>query len=139
MDVNRVAIPQPQVQMPAPAPVPVGNGAGLDAPAPVEVQSAAAVVQIQSQEPARSPVGTGAASERDSGELLQLAVREVNTIMASHGRHLNIRMHEATGRRIVAVYDSASNEVVREIPPESVLDAHASMLELAGLFMDTRG
>ena len=32
-----------------------------------------------------------------------------------------------------------TNEAVREIPPQRVLDAHASLLELAGLFMDTRG
>jgi flagellar protein FlaG len=59
--------------------------------------------------------------------------------MAAHSRHLGIRHHDATNRLIVAVYNSVTNEVVREIPPESVLDAHANLMEIAGLFINTRG
>jgi len=39
----------------------------------------------------------------------------------------------------VTVYNSDTNEVVREIPPDRVLDVHANVMEMAGLFMDTRG
>jgi flagellar protein FlaG len=63
----------------------------------------------------------------------------VNASIASYRRHLDIRVHEATGQRMVRVYNSETNDVVREIPSEQVLDAHAHLLELAGLFMDTRG
>jgi uncharacterized FlaG/YvyC family protein len=59
--------------------------------------------------------------------------------MATHRRHLSIRHHEPSNRRIVTVYDSDTNEAIREIPPESVLAAHANMLEMAGIFLDTRG
>lgn len=70
---------------------------------------------------------------------LRRAVAAVNTSIASYMRHLSINFHEATGRNIVTVYDSETNKAIREIPPEKVLDAHASILELAGLFMDRRG
>ena len=72
-------------------------------------------------------------------ESLRRAVAAVNTSIASHMRHLSINFHEATGRHIVTVYDSETNKAIREIPPEKVLDAHASILELAGLFVDQRG
>jgi flagellar protein FlaG len=79
-------------------------------------------------------------AEREGrADTLQRAVSEINSTLTSYRRHLGIRFHEATNRRIVTVYDTDTNEAVREIPPESVLDAHAHMLELAGLFVDSRG
>jgi len=136
MDVNRVyqASPAPQVSTPPPAPVPIQ---GVDVPAPMPVQSnapqaAPAAVSVEGYVRERTEV-------RRESEPLQQAVREINQSISSHGRHLNIRMHEATGRRLVTVYDSVTNDVLLELPPERVLDAHASVLEMVGLFMDTRG
>jgi uncharacterized FlaG/YvyC family protein len=40
---------------------------------------------------------------------------------------------------MVTVRNTETGETVREIPPEAVLEAHAHMLELAGLFLDVRG
>jgi uncharacterized FlaG/YvyC family protein len=128
MDVARVSNYQ------APPPPMPGQG-GVDVPTPMPVQSSApppqevpAIAEVRSME-----------RVSDVGDPLQRAVSEINVSIASHGRHLSIRVHEATGRRMVTVYNSETNDVVREIPPERVLDAHANMLELAGLFMDTRG
>jgi flagellar protein FlaG len=36
------------------------------------------------------------------------------------------------------VIDENTNEVVREIPPEKILDVMASIMELAGLIVDER-
>jgi len=38
----------------------------------------------------------------------------------------------------VKVLDSETNEVIREIPPEKILDMVAKMWELAGLIVDER-
>ena len=105
----------------SPAPMP-GSGEFSPAPPP---------------EPVQQPAPQERRPEID--DALQRAVSEVNSSLAIHGRHLSIRHHEPTNRRIVTVYDSITNEVVREIPPERVLDAHASMLEMVGLFVNTRG
>jgi len=125
MEITRIGY------QPAPAPAPVQGG--LDAPAPVDVQSVAAAPV--------SPTPQNAGYERLERDIdiLQRAVDTLDAAVSGYNRHLSVRMHEATGRRVITVYDSASNEVVREIPPESVLNAHASMLELAGLLVDTRG
>jgi flagellar protein FlaG len=88
---------------------------------------------VQAQAPA-APEG-----REVSDTTLRRAVTEINSVMATHSRHLRVQFHEATNRRIVAVYNSITNEVVREIPPERVLDAHANILEMAGLFLDARG
>lgn len=123
---------------PAPPPPPV-PGSGEFAPAPpVEVQAAPPVqpvaeVRVESSE-------RGERYERSEGrDALRRAVDEINSSIAIYRRHLGIRHHEPTNRRIVTVYDSDTNEVIRQIPPESVLEAHASMLEMAGIFVNTRG
>jgi flagellar protein FlaG len=131
MDVTRVNGNGYQAPTPAPAPMP---GSGEFAPAPPPTTPAPAPVPV--------PTGEGRPAERErteSRDTLRSAVDGINTSIASHRRHLDIRFHEATNRRIVTVYDSETNEAIREIPPERVLEAHANMLEMVGLFMDTRG
>ena len=91
--------------------------------------------QPQQIEKAPEPVKERAEVDRSA---LQKAVETVNTTISSHQRHLSVRRHEATGRMIVKVFDSETQEMIREIPPESVLNAHANILELAGIFVDTR-
>ena len=101
-------------------------------PPPVRTHSAGAAPIQQAETRLAEPQAPGI-------ESLRRAVAAVNTSIASHMRHLSINFHEATGRNIVTVYDSETNQAIREIPPEKVLDAHASILELAGLFVDQRG
>ena len=121
-DFAPAAAPPPPAQASAPAPA----AAPAPAPAVMDVQ---AYVQAEAR----------AAQRFAESDTLSRAVSDINTSMAMHARHLSVSFHEATGRRMVTVYDSITNEAIREIPPQQVLDAHASILELAGLFMDTRG
>jgi len=90
--------------------------------------------------PVVAPITTEAYAQADQAAVrLERAVTELNRSMSHHQRHMSIGIHEATGRTIVSVYNSETSEVIREFPPERVLDAHASLMELAGLFMDRRG
>jgi flagellar protein FlaG len=104
---------------------------------PVPAPSSGDFTPAAAQAPA--PQVSRPAESRAEGDSLRRAVDEINSSLALHRRHLGIRHHEPTNRRIVTVYDSDTNEIVREIPPERVLAAHANMLEMAGLLMDTRG
>ena len=133
MDVARINGSDYGYQAPPPPPMP---GSGEFAPAP-EVQ--AYVSPAESVAPAATEVRAERAERSESRDTLQRAVSEINSSIAIYSRHLSVRHHEQTNRRIVTVYDSETNEVIREIPPERVLEAHANMLEMVGLFMDTRG
>jgi len=128
MDVSLIGGNDYQMTPPSPSP---GSGEFISESA----------VEIQSDAQVSAEVRPDARSERssDAPDVLRRAVNEINSSLAMYRRHLGIRHHEATNRNIVTVYDSDTNEVIREIPPESVLEAHANMLEMAGLFVDTRG
>lgn len=133
MEVNRINGNGYQTQASAtPPPMP---GSGEFAPAPVETTPTPVP-----QTPPPNAAETVRA-ERSTGEpdVLRRAVSEINSSIAIYRRHLGVSHHEATNRRIITVYDSDTNEIVRQIPPESVLEAHANMLEMVGIFMDTRG
>lgn len=69
---------------------------------------------------------------------LRIAIEQANRVLEIHGRRFNFFIHEPTREIIVQVIDSQTDEVVREIPPEQILDLMAKMLELAGIFVDER-
>ncbi|MDR0272922.1 MAG: flagellar protein FlaG [Clostridiales bacterium] len=123
-----------------------GGGDYVPAPAPEEkvYVEAAPVVAVAPPPTLKAETEIRAEqkeSRRESREIdtLQRATEEINKSVAIYRRHLGIRYHEASKRRMVTVYDSDTNEAIREIPPEKVLDAFASMLEMVGLFADARG
>jgi uncharacterized FlaG/YvyC family protein len=122
MDTAYVAIPQPS-PTPAPAP-PLRQAEPVSAPAPVS--------QTQGS-------GNRTPESSQSIEKLETVVQELNRVYSLHQRHVGIRRHEATGRQMVTVYNTETNEVIREIPPESILDAFANLMEMAGLIFDKRG
>jgi len=61
---------------------------------------------------------------------------EANNILSNTHFRLSYSIHENTNRIIVTVYDSFSDEVIREIPEGSRLDALSRALDLTGLFFD---
>ena len=63
-------------------------------------------------------------------------VDNVNEALAPSFFRLNFGVHEPTNRVMVQVVDAHTDEVLREIPPESRLDILARIQEFAGLLFD---
>lgn len=66
------------------------------------------------------------------------AIERVNKVLAGSNRKFEISIHEKTNEIMVKVIDSDTNELIREIPPEKILDMIAKMWEMAGLIVDER-
>lgn len=66
------------------------------------------------------------------------AIERVNRALAGYNRKFEISVHEKTNDIMVKVIDSDTNTVIREIPPEKILDMVAKLWELAGLIVDER-
>jgi len=73
-----------------------------------------------------------------SKDFIEKAVRKANYAMKIQNRCLEFRIHEKTNDIMVKIIDSDTKEVIREIPPEKLLDMFANMLELAGLLVDEK-
>ena len=65
-------------------------------------------------------------------------LEKLNETMRTFDRGLNFELHDDTGRHIVQVMDLVNDEIVREIPPEEVLDISAKINEMIGLVIDVR-
>lgn len=69
-------------------------------------------------------------------EQLINAVEEANKSFESFDRRFEISVHEKTNRIMIDVINSENDEVIREIPPEKLLDMVGYMMEMAGLILD---
>lgn len=71
-------------------------------------------------------------------KLIMEAIEQANQKMLGPNREFEFAIHKKTKQIMVKVLDSETKEIIREIPPEKVLDAVAAMCELAGLFVDEK-
>ena len=110
---------------------------------PVAVQSPPPAVSAETTENNVKPQSTPVQAVKDdrpaepvSAEVVEKIIAQVNKAISSYGREMHVRVHEKTKRIMVKVMDTQEKKVIREIPPEKVLDAFARTLELAGILMD---
>lgn len=66
------------------------------------------------------------------------AIEKANKAISFSNRQLEFSVHEKTKEIMVKVIDSETKEVIREIPPEKILDMVANLLEMAGILVDER-
>ncbi|NMA95833.1 MAG: flagellar protein FlaG [Clostridiales bacterium] len=71
-------------------------------------------------------------------EMLVKAVDDSNNALETHNRRFDISIHEHTGTIMVKVIDTNTDEIIREIPPEKILDMAAALWELAGIIIDRK-
>jgi flagellar protein FlaG len=66
-------------------------------------------------------------------EQVEQAVEDINDHFQSMGRDLSFYVDEDSGRTIITVIDAETQEVVRQIPPEEVLDLAMNLQDLGGV------
>ncbi len=69
---------------------------------------------------------------------VESAVQSINGAIEHINRSLRFSVHEDTQQMMVKVVDVVSQEVIKEIPPEDVLDTVARIREAIGLLIDER-
>ncbi|OLS03782.1 flagellar protein FlaG [Tissierella creatinophila] len=74
-----------------------------------------------------------------SREDLEKAVEDANHIIFKDDKRFEFKMHERTGRMMVKLIDKETDEIIKEIPPEKILDLVASIWDLVGILVDERG
>lgn len=66
------------------------------------------------------------------------AIEKANKSLAMAQTRFEFSIHEKTKEIMVKVFDKQTGELIREIPPEKILDMVAYMWELAGIIVDER-
>jgi len=76
-------------------------------------------------------------SEKDpSSQVLEEAVDKANRTLETYGTELRFSIHEASGEIMVKVINARDDSVIREIPPERVLDFVANVKKMLGIIID---
>lgn len=84
---------------------------------------------------------SGQLGNKDAGSDPKQAQTLVDEVQ-SHLDNLNIQLHfqldDRTGEPVVQVLDPASGDVIRQIPPEELLEIRGKLEELRGILFDRR-
>ncbi|SEO52219.1 flagellar protein FlaG [Amphibacillus marinus] len=65
-------------------------------------------------------------------------VEGLNDFLQPINRTIRFELHDKLDRYYVKVVDRFTDEVIREVPPEQMLDIYAAMAEFMGLIVDER-
>ncbi|SHE88718.1 flagellar protein FlaG [Tissierella praeacuta DSM 18095] len=65
-------------------------------------------------------------------------IEKANKDFIAYDRRFEFSIHETTKQIMVKVIDVTTDEVIREIPPEKVLDMVAAIWEVAGIIVDKK-
>lgn len=72
-------------------------------------------------------------------EDLKKAIADTNRVLFEDNDHFEFKIHEGTGRIMVKLVDNQTDKIIKEIPPEKILDLVASIWDLVGILVDERG
>jgi flagellar protein FlaG len=102
--------------------------------APVQTQTAAAVSAVGQTETNSRHSDTAKRRPVDEAEL-NSAVSHLNETAQLFNTQLQFTVDQSTGRRVVKVTDSSTNEVIRQIPSEDVLRLSKAIDDFKGLLV----
>lgn len=76
--------------------------------------------------------------ENISDEELKKAVDKINDQILGVNTRFQYKIHEGTERIMVKLVDTETNTVIKEIPPEKMLDMVAEIWKRVGLIIDNK-
>jgi flagellar protein FlaG len=71
-------------------------------------------------------------------ERLQREVERLNDAARLFNIQLRFQIHKESGRMMVQVYDQVEEEIIKEIPPEKVLNLVAQIQNMIGVLLDEK-
>ena len=76
------------------------------------------------------------AREEPTAEVVRATAERLNEALQVFNRDLAISVHEDTGQMVVRVSDPTTGDVLRQIPPQQLLDAEVNIDRIIGLFVN---
>ena len=83
-----------------------------------------AVAAAQTQQDVGKPVDARTAAD---------TIEKINDYLQIQGHNLKFKVDKDTGRMVVQIIDSATDEVLRQIPPQELLDIAKRLGDVEGL------
>lgn len=121
----------------------VNSSSGPARPAPTATTGAKVDILSGKETAAENKVSVAAAAAEaeaaePSREQLNKVTEEMTGIMKLLNTDIKFELHEGSGRWIVKVVDTKENKVLKEYPPQKLLDTIAAIREYVGLLLDEK-
>lgn len=84
----------------------------------------------------QDPSETGKKPEEFNKGQAEQAIEKLNKTMETYNTELRFKLHEKSGEYIVKIINPKDQSVIREIPPERVLNMVAYFKKVLGLVVD---
>ena len=113
----------------------IGNAApavALNLPGTAAPQAVDATPAVQSPPPAASKPPPSAAS---SLEQVQQAIKQVAAQVQAKSSNLEFSIDQSTGSTVVRIVDTQTNEVIRQIPSQEMIDIARAIGSAQGLLL----
>ena len=117
------------------------NGLSFSQQVSVGVKTNMTVEQAEVKKAVQVAVTPGHYEKGDvtvSEKYLADAIERANKAIEGVNREFKISIHEETNAIMVKVIDKETKEVIREIPPEKILNLVAKLWELCGIIVDEK-
>lgn len=75
-------------------------------------------------------------SERELEDEVRESVKDINEIVEKVKEGLSFQIHEDTEKIMVQIVDLKTKEVIKELPPEEMLDLEARIHKMVGILID---
>ncbi|ONI37589.1 hypothetical protein AN639_09590 [Candidatus Epulonipiscium fishelsonii] len=130
VEINNAPQAQPQPQVQAPKEIKVATTPQYKPQLNHQNQNQA---QTQAQNQAKTKTQT-----EDFVKKISHSIESANIEINSHTSQIKFSMHSETNQVLGKVIDKETQEVIREFPPEEIVEMIAAMEQRAGLFVDTK-
>lgn len=78
----------------------------------------------------------GQFDQKEQVDNLKDAVNKINQTMETYNTELRFSVHEDSGETMVKVINTKDDTVIRQIPPEYILDIVAHVKQMLGIIVD---
>ena len=108
----------------------------------IETNPVSKIKEVQRDLPKEQQMYEGNKSQQNEMpnmvENTQQAVDMLNETVQVVDKQIQFELHETLNRPMVKVLNKETDEVIREIPPEEILDLVGNMLEMVGIIVDKK-
>jgi flagellar protein FlaG len=116
-----------------PTPTPAAGASEKDGEAVARVR-----ILKETAEARADAVATALEQAKVDREQLRAILEKLNIVMNALDIQAKFSIHETTRQVMIRVVNVESGKLIREIPPEHILDLAAKMMELVGVLLDER-
>ena len=71
-----------------------------------------------------------------SAESIDKAIESMEKVVTVFNTHLTFAKHEDSGKTVIKIVNNETEEVIRQIPPEDMLNAISKMRDIIGILFD---